>query len=380
MTASPNFQIASLYGCYVAAGFFWGVLAASAPALQLGAALSDAQWGFVMGAMALAAFPVMRSFGRQLHRFEKHAIPACLVVFVVGSLVFCFSQWRLALVIAVLLTGAASGALDIALNNRTARLEEDTGARLFNRMHAVFPAAMLVASAATGALRDAGVPVWMLFAGVAATFAAFIVIEGRAGAHMRPKPATSAPLPGSTLRGVVLVLAAIAALGAFQEASSHAWAAIYVERVREAGPTIAGLAAAAFTLGLTAGRLLAHEVESRLSAMGTVRIAALVAIPSFLILAMSAPEAVMLLAFFLAGCGVGPIEPAVFRAVSRRSDGPERGRVLASVTAVAYLGYLISPPALGLVAQYLGWTALWALAAALAACVFALTARVAAAR
>jgi MFS family permease len=135
------------------------------------------------------------------------------------------------------------------------------------------------------------------------------------------------------------------------------------------------LAPALFTLGLSAGRLVAHGVELRLSAAATVRIAAVIAIPAFVAIALGVPTLPLLLAFFLAGAGVGPIEPAVFRAVATRSQGAERGRTLATVTAVAYLGYLFSPPVLGLVADTFGFGALWALAALFAAGVVGLTLR-----
>jgi MFS family permease len=81
----------------------------------------------------------------------------------------------------------------------------------------------------------------------------------------------------------------------------------------------------------------------------------------------------LLVLYFLAGTGVGPIEPAVFRSVARRTVASDRGPVLASVTAIAYVGYLISPPLLGFVPGAFGWTALWAVAAGAGVTVIGLT-------
>ncbi|MEL6801234.1 MAG: MFS transporter [Pseudomonadota bacterium] len=131
-----------------------------------------------------------------------------------------------------------------------------------------------------------------------------------------------------------------------------------IERIRDAGPFLAGVSAAAFTLGLSAGRLVAHALETRFRAAVTVRLAALVVLPALLISAMDASLTLTIIACFAAGLGVGPIEPAVFRAVATRSSGAERGLSLAAVTAVAYLGYLISPTALRLVAENIGCSAL----------------------
>jgi MFS family permease len=107
--------------------------------------------------------------------------------------------------------------------------------------------------------------------------------------------------------------------------------------------------------------------------MATVRIAAVLAIAGFAAIALPLPAPATLALYLIAGMGVGPVEPAVFRAVARRTDDASRGRTLATVTSVAYMGYLLSPPVLGQVAGHVGWAALWAVAACAAVTVIALT-------
>ena len=332
--AAPRVQIGSLFLAYGAAGVFWGALAASLPALQAGAGLSDGALGLALGVMALGALPVMRVFGRWLDRIEHVAIPSAMAAFAAGAALLPVLPGLAGLIAAFLIAGGASGALDIALNARTARIERETGARLFNRTHALFPAAMLGASALTGAARDAGVGPGPLFALVALCLAVSGAIEWRAGGHVVPAGRDVLP-ERARLAGALLLLAIIAACGAFQEASANGWAAIYVETVRDGSPLMAGLAPAAFTLGLSAGRLAAHAVEHRFRAMTLVRAAALVAAFGFLGVAAWLPLGLALVAFFVAGVGVGPVEPAVFRAVATREDGTARGPALARVTAIA---------------------------------------------
>ena len=377
MTHAPRLQIASLFACYGAAGIFWGAAAASFPALQARAGLSDAAFGLALGVMALTALPVMRVFGRYLARIEPIAIPSAMAAFAIGTLLLPLLPGLWGLLVAFAITGGASGALDISLNNRTARVERDTGARLFNRTHALFPAASLASAAVTGWARGQGAPLGAIFGIVVAALVLAALLEMRAGGHVTPAPKASKPDP-APLRGVLLLLAVIAAAGAFNEAASQGWAAIFVERVREGTPFLAGLAPAAFTLGLSAGRLLAHAVEHSLRAMPTVRVAAIAAALGFAGIAAGGPLPLTLLAFFVAGAGVGPVEPAVFRAVATRNNGEGSGPALAAVTSVAYLGYLLSPPALGFIAEGLGFTALWMSCILIAAVVFILSARVSA--
>ena len=363
MTASARLQTLSLFSGYGVAGVFWGSFAASTPAFQATTGLGAGAFGIALGVMTLSALPVMRLFGRIIHRIQAIAIPLCLLVFALGSLTLALATSLPVFVIALILLGGASGALDIALNMRTARIEEDTRARLFNRTHALFPFAMLLASAATGLLREQGVAPGGIFPFIAVAFLIVAALERHAGAHQAPAPDTAEKLGPMPFAGPVAILAVIAALAAFQEMSAQSWAAIFVETVRGAAPALSGLAPAAFTLGLSMGRLTAHALETRLTPMATLRAAAMLAIPAFLGVALLGPIAAVLPALFLAGFGVGPVEPAVFRSITRRVGEAGRGRALATVTSVAYLGYLASPPVLGQIAAYLGWNALWATSA-----------------
>jgi hypothetical protein len=368
----PRLQIASLFASYGMAGIFWGAFAASAPAIQARAGLEPGTFGLALGTMTLAALPVMQLWGRIAGRIAPLAIPLALTAFAGGCLALATAATLPHLIAAFAILGGASGALDISLNLRTARVEEATGARLFNRTHALFPAAMLVASAGTGWLRAEGATVALIFPAIALGLLAVALIEWRAGAHQPRATGPSPKTTGGMARAAVL-LGLVAALGAFQEAGPQHWSAIFMETVRDSGPLLAGLAPAAFTLGLSLGRLAAHEVEHRLSAMATVRIAAVLAILGFAAIALPLPAPATLALYLLAGMGVGPVEPAVFRAVARRTDEAARGRTLATVTSVAYMGYLLSPPVLGQVAGHVGWAALWAVAACAAATVVALT-------
>lgn len=369
---SPRVQTVSVGAAYAAAGLFWGALAASAPAVQARAGLDPAGYGLALGVMTLAALPVMQVFGRHVGRIRPWAIPVCLLAFSLGTAALASAPGLPGLVFAFAILGAASGALDISLNSRIARIEEDTDSRLFNRMHAVFPLAMLGASAGAGWLRGEGVGLPVIFGGVTLILLASAAIERACGRHQTPD-ALPARRGAASLRGVALLFGVMAACSAFQESSSNSWAAIFLETVRGAAPALSGLAPAAFVLGLALGRLTAHELEARLTARGTVTLAACLALPAFALLPHVGPTWLLLILFLVAGMGVGPIEPAVFRAVARGADPARRGPMLATVTSVAYMGYLLSPPVLGQISTQFGWTAMWTTAAVAAGLVAALS-------
>ncbi len=354
MTARPGVQLASIFCGYGVAGLYWGSAVASFPDFQATSGLSTAGFGLLLTTQTIGGILAMQALGRVLNRVQAVAIPISLAAFAVGMTLLGLATGVWGIAAGLFLAGAASGALDIALNMRVARIEQDLAVRLFNRVHALFPFAMLAASAATGYLRDLGAGPGDIFPPIAVAFLAAGALEHHAGRHQRPGASSSSD-GRVRLRGLLLALGALAAMGATLEGGVHAWSAIYVEGQLGGTPLTGGLAAAAITLGLTTGRLLAHRFETRLRDMVILARFALVAFPAFLIIGAAPTPEIALIGFFLAGVGIGPVEPSVFRSVAKRHAEAERGRALALATGLAYVGYLSAPPVLGQAIESAGW-------------------------
>jgi len=357
--ASARFQTAAIFAAYGAAGIYWGTYVAALPALRAISGLSEAPFGLLMTLTTIGGLIAMQALGRVLHLVQAIAIPVCLTAFACGMVVFGLASGPWTLGAAMFLSGAASGALDISLNMRVARIETDLGSRLFNRVHALFPVAMLAASVAVGALRDIGLTPGQIFPPAALILLAVAAIEYRAGRHQRPGPPTARGAARIDLRGVLILLGALAGLGAMMEGGAHTWSALFVEGSLGGSPFVAGLAAGAITLGLATGRITAHALEHRYRDMVIARLAALIALPAFVVLALAPSVPVAIAALFVAGCGIGPVEPAVYRSAAKRHPEATRGRALALVTGLAYAGYLTAPPVMGALIQGPGWSAMW---------------------
>ena len=119
------------------------------------------------------------------------------------------------------------------------------------------------------------------------------------------------------------------------EGGAGTWPAMFVAGPLGGSPLVAGLAAAAITLGLATGRITAHALEHRYRDMVIARAAALIALPAFAILALAPSAEMAIFGFFLAGCGVGPVEPAGFRTAARRHPEATRDSALALVAGLA---------------------------------------------
>lgn len=358
-SATPRLQIGSIFASYGVAGFFWGSFVATLPAYQIITGLAPTAFGVLLASVTVGGILAMQILGRVLHRVQAVAIPACLVAMGLGMMGLGSALGPVSFGLWLGFCGAASGGLDISLNMRVARIEQDLGVSLFNRVHALFPFSMLVTSALVGLARQGGATPAMILPVLGVFLLIVAMVEYRAGAHQRVASGVARPGGRVRLGRVIVALGCLAGLGAMMEGGAHTWSALYVEQGLSAGPAMGGFAAAAITLGLTTGRLVAHRFDNRMRPLSLLRVSVLGALPALAFLALVPVPMAALLGFFLTGMAIGPVEPAVFRSVARRHDEATRGQALALATGVAYGGYLLSPPVMGVVIDTFGWPAMW---------------------
>jgi fucose permease len=143
------------------------------------------------------------------------------------------------------------------------------------------------------------------------------------------------------------VVAGCAALG---EGAMADWTALFLRDVAGAGAGVAALGFAAFSITMTAGRLGGEAAIRRLGPVRVLRIGgALVATGVVLAVAGASPIA-GLVGFALVGLGFSCTFPLALTTAGESSDGAG-GKEIASVSVIAYLGFLIGPPFIGLLAE-----------------------------
>jgi len=365
------------FACFVALGVFWGSWGALLPSIQEQTGATDADLGLALLVLASAALPAMLSSGWIIDRLGDRALAPVTGGFGVAAFIPALAHSPVALGAAVVALGAASGTLDVTMNAAVAAEEERRGRRLMHAAHALFSIGVVVSGGLVGLARAAGadpVAVLGVVASVLLAIAAAIAVR-RPGHGGRAVHATVRPTGRRLMISApLLMLGGLCALAFVVEGALQSWSAIHLEDTLGAGPAVGGLGPATFAAAMALGRLgaqgLADRTPDRLllgSAAGLCAIGTAVAA-----FAPSAPVA--LAGMFVSGAGISVAAPTLFGLGGRIVPGSERGRALASVTTVAYLGFLLGPSMVGALA---GATSLrWGLAAAAAvAVVLAGTAR-----
>jgi MFS family permease len=328
-------------------GLFWGAWAALLPGIRDQVSADAGQLGLALFAVPVGAFPAMLGMGPVFDRYGRPAFGVTLVLFAVASALSGFASGIVPLAGSLLLVGATSGAIEVALNAATAAAEATTGRRLFNRVHAVTPVAMIVGAPLAGAAREAGWdPADVLL--VVAVLVAASAVPNLAGRRVPAAPR----IRGLRLSGGLVMYGIAGAAVLFVENAVEQWSAVLLDQELAVGAFLASLGPAGYMAALSLGRFVTQRYGENLTPRRAVTLAGAGGAAGVGVAATAWHPALALAGFGFAGLAVAPALPTVLAAVGRVADRP--GAALATVTTVSYLGFLASPAVVGQAAGVVG--------------------------
>jgi MFS family permease len=337
-------------------GVTWGMYAAAIPAIRAATGVSDGFLGAALSCIGLTALPAMLFAGRLIDRAGRPAFVAALALFAVTAPLPMVVTSGPALVVTLLVFGGCSGAFDVAINHAAVAAEATTGRRVLNRAHAVFSLGLLSGSLVLGASRSAGLtPRWPLAALglllLAGTVAAW---SGLAGTHAIPEPGPAAGGRGVWAGGLVWVAGTLGVLALLVESGLQQWSAVFLEDVLKTAPATSSLGPAVFAGAAAAGRLSGHFLGRAVGDVALLVCAGLIAAPGAVLLATAGGPAMALAGLCLAGVGISVGSPTLYGFAGRRVPASARGRMVAAVSGIAYIGLLGGPGLVGQLADGFG--------------------------
>lgn len=263
---------------------------------------------------------------------------------------------------ALFLAGAMDALTDVAQNAHGLRVQRLYGRSILNSFHAIWSI-----GAVTGGLMAAGAMSLGLSMGVHLAVAA-VVLVAAAGAALRfclPGPDNEPEEAGPEQRGtegargtsrVGLVLAAlvlIATAGTLVEDAGNSWVALYLSDALHASAALAASGFIALVGAQFIGRIIGDRLVDRFGQRAVARSGGLItAVGMGLALAVPTLPGTVL-GFALAGFGVATLVPAAMHEADAL-PGLKPGSGLTIVSWLMRLGFLLSPPIVGQVADAAG--------------------------
>ncbi|GGP72297.1 MFS transporter [Streptomyces sindenensis] len=273
---------------------------------------------------------------------------------------------------ALFLAGAMDALTDVAQNAHGLRVQRLYGRSILNSFHAVWSI-----GAVTGGLMAAGAMALGLSLGVHLAVSA-VVLVATAGAALRfclpgpdnepeetgpegtsaektgPEGLAAAGARGTSRVGVVLAaLVLIATAGTLVEDAGSSWAALYLSDALDASAALAAWGFIALVGAQFIGRVIGDRLVDRFGQRAVARAGGLITAAG-MGLALAVPTLPgTVLGFALAGFGVATLVPAAMHEADAL-PGLKPGSGLTIVSWLMRLGFLLSPPIVGQVADAAG--------------------------
>lgn len=320
------------------------------PAVRQNLGLAVGVLGSVLLAPAAGALIGIPLTSKLVGRFGSARITRISTLALCGCVVLPGLAWNAqVLALALFLYGAAAGVMDVAMNTEAVAVETGFGRPVMVGFHAMFSFGGMIGSLMGSVAASRGIrPAWhLVVVGAAIAVASLPVCR-----QMLPNNHAAALDATSTreLLRPLLGLGLIAFCILLDEGAMADWSAVYLQQL--AGPGVAPLGYAVFSLSMALGRLRGDWFHQHLGSVATVRwgggLAAVGLGAALLIGGLPATLA----GFACVGWGFSAIFPIVCSVAGKKAgDKPEAG--IAAVSGTGYFGFLVGPPVIGLLAQML---------------------------
>jgi MFS family permease len=337
-------------------GLIIGAWVPHIPLAQQRLGLDLASFGLALLALAVGAVAAMPIAGVLINRWGSAPMTVATgLLFSVGFLLpptASSSGW---FVIGLFVFGVTIGAMDVSMNAQGLAVEKHMKRPVMSLLHGMF---------SIGAMSGAAVSILVLenfssethLAGAAALT---VLVTMLARPWLLPAE-TDRGLPGNSFFALpsraTIGLGSLCFLVLMAEGAVLDWSAIQLQQNFDLSAARAGLGYALFSGGMAAARLAGDRLRSRFGSVRLVRASAGL-LATGMLAALLAPSAdLAIIAYGIAGSGVGNIVPVLFGGGGRLE--PETpGRGIAAVVSLGYAGFVVGPPFIGLLGEVIGLSA-----------------------
>ena len=343
------------------------------PEIKAELGLSNAALGAAIAAFPLGSLLVGLFAAALIARYRSATVGTATLVLLAGTvpLVALAPSWGV-LAFVLFVAGGLDAVMDVAQNSHGLRVQRLYSRSVLNSFHGIWSVGAVTGGLMGSAAAGLSLPLVTHLVGTGILFGVVALATHRllltgpddeervAEAERVAVGDAHASSPGPVPRGlrlartpilkIVLLLGVLAALGGVVEDAGASWGAIYLREELGAAAATAGLAFVALQSAMTTGRLLGDRVVDRFGQRAVVRVGGAMAAlgMGFALAFPSVP--VTILGYGVAGLGVATLVPAAMHAADELQGlGDAVG--LTIVSWLLRVGFLLSPPAVGLVAD-----------------------------
>lgn len=345
----------AVHAAFFVFGALVGTFGVHVPSIRAHYRLDDRGLSIALLAVAVGAVLCLVFAGRWIAAFgvRRVAAAAACAMAIALALVLQFDRYA-ALLLVMLVLGAAVGLFDVAINTEGTFIEAALQRKVMSVMHGMWSLGGMAGSALCAAwLQQQVAPLTQL----RAVAAAAVVLALGAVALMLPAHAPGGASSTARLSGMprparrtLIVLGVLAVLGLLAEGAIYDWVALYLQRERAAPPALAALGFTCFSAAMAAGRFGGDALRKQVAPGRVLRASALLSALAMTLVLVTDSMALALTGLVLVGLGLANVIPLLFVAASR-IEGVRAASGIALVSSLGWVGVVIGPPLVGGVAQ-----------------------------
>ncbi|GAC1416527.1 MAG: MFS transporter [Flavisolibacter sp.] len=349
-------------------GLCFSSWASRIPTIRQNLVLSDTQLGLVLFALPLGSFLSLTMSGWLINKIGSKKIVLSTLFFYGILLVTIGASKDVFQLICILFAfGWVGNTVNIAVNTQALGVQQLYGRSIMASFHGLWSLAGFTGAAIGSLMIARGISPLTHFSMVAIFILAAILISA---------PYTLAQDSGQRERQpffvpptkALLSLGVIAFCTMICEGAMFDWSGIYFQKVVSVKPSLIGAGYSGFMSTMAAGRFIADRFSHRFGVKFTLQC-------SGVLIAMGLLTAVVfpfflsaLCGFLLVGFGVCSVVPLVYT-LAGKSTVMSSGAALATVSTIGFLGFLLGPPLIGLIAGAFTLRASFLLIALMGLCV-----------
>ena len=323
--------------------------------LQLEIGLSESELGLSLIGLPLGVQLSLLVANRIVNYFKLAQIMIFGLIMITSSYTAAalFSTPEL-FFLTLLMAGLSVGPLEVAVNLEADRVEYGIKQRIINRSHAFWSLGFFATGLSGALMAQLGVPVVLHFAGFSLLIVALTIFSFSDFTQAPPRPSAKTSTPKFVRPSTAIMMLVCLTLSAMlAEGAAIDWSVIYMRDIFATLPLISGLALALTAFFQFITRYFGDYFVVQYGPHKVAKICLWIMFAGVTLVAVAPAWPLALVGFACLGAGSSVIFPLAMSAAAQLKDRPAAVNV-AALAQISFVVFLLAPPLLGLVAEFIG--------------------------
>ena len=313
---------------------------------------NDANLGLLlllMGAGALLMMPITGILIRK-HGSKKLILSAIIFLSILLPLLLIMDT-PLTMGLTLFIFGAAIGTIDVAMNAQAINIERHYSKHIMSSFHGLFSLGGILGPLFMGGMLKFDLQPIFAIGSISVLLLLIALSQYQTLLSSDQEAATTEKTKFSWPGRAVIFLGLMCFIVFLAEGSILDWSAVFLKDIKNFDAAIAGAGYAAFSIAMTAMRLLGDKFVDKVSPQKIILFGSAISAAGYLVAVFSPWGWFSLVGFVLVGLGAANIVPVLFSAAGKVKDVPASVS-LPAVTTIGYTGSLAGPAGIGFIAYY----------------------------